>query len=270
MLQSFDLLYTMEKKDDDVIVFLTITTTGLNRCGFVPEICQITLVNQAGHKLFSECVLPERNFQRGASLFNGFTIETVNGKRCLMRHSKEVKSYSLDKVIDDLLTEISAIRAQVSGRIVLAGYYSQEYDIPLLINEMKRCDVSTQKLVNMNVVCADLYQLIHDNLFTLMPMYGGDLKMTTVYNILCCDNKPHKHDSVEDAEKLRAIYSKISGKIERQMFEMCVFSFPCESRVVIQAVGSIQQQPNGGIKRQNTEGDEEQATKRPCRGTNTN
>ena len=260
----------MEKEKSDVIVFLTIATTGLRGNDFQPEICQITLVNEAGHKLFSKCVLPEGNFQHGASQFNGFTIEIIDGKRCLMRHSKQVKAYSLDKVIDELIAEISAIRAQVHRRIVLAGFYNQKYDIPLLVSEMKRCDVSTQKLINMNVVCADLYQLVYNNQYTLMPQHGGNLKMTTVYNVLCCDNKPHKHDSVEDAEKLRAIYSKISEKIERRTFETCVFSFPCESQVVIQAVGSIQQQPNGGTKRQSIEGEEEQATKRPCRGTNTN
>ena len=262
----------MEKEEGDVIVFLTIATTGLRENDFQPEICQITLVNEAGHKLLSKCVLPEGNFQREASQFNGFTIEIIDGKRCLMHHSKEVKAHSLHKVINDLITEISAIRAQVRGRIVLAGYYNQKYDIPLLVSEMKRCDVSTMKLINMNVVCADLYQLVYNNQCTLMPQHGGNFKMTTVYNVLCCDNKPHKHDSVKDAEKLRAIYSKISGKIERQTFETCVFSFPCESQVVLQVVGGVQQQPraHGGVKRQNIEGEEEQGTKRPCRGTDTN
>ena len=93
----------MKKEEGDVIVFLTIATTGLSGNDFQPEICQIKLVNEAGHKLFSKCVLPEGNFQREASLFNGFTIEIIDGKRCLMRHSKEVKAYSLYKVIDDLL-----------------------------------------------------------------------------------------------------------------------------------------------------------------------
>ena len=259
----------MEKKgeSDDVVVFLTIATTGLNRDGFVPEICQITLQNQAGHRLFCKCVLPERNFQPGASLFNGFTIDIIGGKRCLMRDLKVVKAYSLDKVLDDLITEISAIRAQVSGRIVLAGYYNQLYDIPVLVNEMKRCDISTQKLIKMNVVCADLHQVVRKNKATLMPRHRGNFKMTSVYNVLCGDNKPHKHDALEDADKLRAIYSQICGKIERQTFETYVFSFPAEEdEVGIPATRSMQQQPRGTIKRRSIEGEEEQATKRPCCG----
>jgi DNA polymerase III epsilon subunit-like protein len=255
------------EKGDDVVVFLTIATTGLNRNGFVPEICQITLQNQAGHRLFCKCVLPERNFQPGASLFNGFTIDTIDGKRCLLRHSKVVKSYPLDKVIDDLITEISAIRAQVSGRIVLAGYFNQKYDIPLLVSEMKRCDVSTQKLINMNVVCTDVYQVVRNNQMTLMPWHLDDLKMTTVYNVLCGDNKPHKHDALEDADKLRAIYGQICGIMETQTFETSVFSFPAEDEVGIPAMGSGQQGPRGtrAVKRQSIEGEDEQATKRPCR-----
>ena len=275
MLQILDIHYplTMEKKDDDVIVFLTIATTGLSQNGFVPEICQITLMNQAGRKLFSKCVLPERDFQRRASLFSGFTIEIIDGKRCLMHNSKEVKAYSLNKVIDDLITEISAIRAQVSGRIILAGYYNQKYDIPLLVSELKRCDVSTQKLINMDIVCADLYHLVCSNRATLMPKHGGDLKMTTVYNILCCDNQAHKHNAVEDANKLRAIYCNLSGKIEKHVFEASVFSLPTEDGVGAHAaVGSVQQlQPRGAaVKRQSVKGDheEELAKKKPCRGVN--
>ena len=273
MFEIFDQLIQFNISDmeesDDVIVFLTIATTGLNRNGFVPEICQITLQNQAGRKLFCEYVLPERNFQPGASRFNGFTIDIIGGKRCLMRNSKVVKAYSLDKVLDDLITEISAIRAQVSGRIVLAGYCNQTYDIPVLVSEMKRCDVSTQKLINMNVVCADLYQVVYNNQKTLIPWHFGDLKMTSVYNVLCRDNKPHKHDALEDADKLRAIYGQICGKIERQTFETYVFSFPAEDEVCIPATRSVQQQPRGTVKRRSIKGDheEEQATnsKRPCR-----
>lgn len=263
----------MDKKDDDVIVFLTIATTGLYQNGFVPEICQVVLVNQAGHTLFSKCVVPERGFQPEASLFNGFTIEIVDGRRCLMRNLKEVKAYSLDKVIDDLITEISAIRAQVAGRIILVGYYNHKYDIPLLVSEMKRCEVSTQKLVNMNVVAADLYQVVYSNQATLMPMHCGDFKMTTVYNVLCGDKKSHKHDAVEDARKLRAIYSKVQGKIKRQTFETSVFSFPTEDNADIPAMGGTQQRPRGAVKRRSLGGEEEQGTKKPCpdiSGSNTN
>jgi hypothetical protein len=256
-----------KKRDDDVVVFLTIATTGLNENGFVPEICQIIIQNQAGCKLFCEYVLPEREFQPEASEFNGFMIDIIGGKRCLMRHSKVVKAYPLDKVLDDLIIGIKAIREQlqVSGRIILAGWYNQDYDIPVLVSEMKRCAVSTQKLINMNVVCADLYQVVRNNQMTLMPRHGGNFKMTTVYNVLCGDNKPHQHDALEDADKLRAIYSKICGKIKRQTFETSVFSL---DEVDIPATGSMQQRPHGtrAVKRQSIEGEEQQqATKRPCR-----
>ena len=260
----------MDSKDNrDVIVFLTVATTGLKKNGFMPEICQITLVNEAGHKLFCKYVLPERSFQAGASLFNGFTItESMDGKRQLMRHSKEVKTHALDKVMDDFLLEISSIRAQVSGRIVLTGYYCQEYDIPLLMTEMTRCDVSMDKLSNMDVVCVDVFNLVRNNRNTLLPRHGGNIKMTTVYNVLCGANNSHMHDAVEDADKLRAIYSKISDLVDKQTFEECVFSFhdvPIWNQV--DSCGSLQQ-PRGTTKRQNTEGgatQEEMAVKKPCK-----
>ena len=248
----------MEKVIDDSVVFLTIATTGLKKNGFVPEICQLTLTNEAGCKLFNKYILPERAFQPNASKYNGFTIITVGGKRRLMRHAKEVKIHSLDKVMNDLMKEISAIRAQVSGRIVLAGYNCENYDIPVLRRELTRCNVSAQMLTDMNIVCADVYQLIRSNRSSLLPNHCGNLKMTTVYNVLYGANNPHMHDAMEDAEKLRAIYCQINSILDRQMFERCVFSFSSD-QVIIQAIGNVQQQPCGAIKRQSIKSEDDAA-----------
>ena len=114
-----------------------------------------------------------------------------------------------------------------------------------------------------------MVQVVRNNQVTLMPWHCGNFKMTTVYNVLCGDNKPHKHDALEDTDKLRAIYSQIRGKIKRQTFETSVFSFPAEEdEVCIPATRSMQQQPHGTVKRRSIEGDheEQQATnsKRPC------
>ena len=244
----------MEKVTGDSVVFITLATTGLEENGFVPEICQLTLANEADRKpFFNKYILPKRAFQPEASEFNGFTIITgEDGKHQLMQHDKEVKIHSPDKVMNDLMKEISSIRSQVSGRIVLAGYCCQDYDIPVLRREMTKCNVSAQKLsmTDMNIVCADLYQLIRSNRSTLLPNHRGNLKMTTVYNVLCGANNPHTHDAVEDAEKLRVIYSKIRSKVDRQKFESCVFSFPCDGDDQV-ATESVQQQPCGALKRQN-------------------
>ena len=142
-----------------------------------------------------------------------------------MHHGKKVKAYPLEKVINDFLLEISSIRAQVSGRIVLIGYYCQKFDMPLLMEEVHKCGISLgEKFDEMNVVCADLYQLFFHNRCTLLPRHGGNLKMTTVFNVLCGTQHAHRHDAVEDAEKLRAIYGKLVGLVDEQTFERCIFS----------------------------------------------
>lgn len=257
------------KAREDAVVFLAIATTGLRDPGFDPEICHITLINQAGRKLFSKHVLPQRDFQADASFFNGFTIELVDGKRHLMRNTKEVKTYSLDKVVSDFLIEISSIRAQVSGRIVLAGYNCQDFDIPMLVSEMSKCDISMEKLSNMNVVCADLYKLVRHNRYTLLPNHHGNLKMTTVYNVLCGAQNPHMHDALEDAEKLRAIYNEIEGLIDNQIFERYVFPFSSVSvgsQAGIRNLESTQQPYCAAVKRLITGSDtslKELAEKKP-------
>ena len=52
----------------------------------------------------------------------------------------------------------------------------------------------------MNIICADLYQLVIRNRYRLLTHHSGDLKMTTVFNVLYGTQRTHSHDSVEDSE----------------------------------------------------------------------
>lgn len=168
-----------------------------------------------------------------------------------MRHAKEVKAYPLEKVVNDFLREISSIREQVSGRIVLIGYNCQKFDMPIMIEEFSKCSISlSEKFGKMNVVCADLYQLLLHNRHRLLPRHGGDLKMTTVFNVLYGTQHAHRHDSVEDAEKLRAIYEKFVGLVDEQTFETCIFSVS-----ELEDVPQFRQQMvhRNSVKRQNDE-----------------
>lgn len=55
-------------KKSDVVVILTLASTGLMKPGFDPEIVQLTLMKLDGKKLFSKCVLPQGVFQEGMPL----------------------------------------------------------------------------------------------------------------------------------------------------------------------------------------------------------
>ena len=183
--------------------------------------------------------------------FNGFQIAVVKGKRHLMRNGNQVKAYALEKVVDDFLLEISSLRAQVSGRIVLTGYNNKNFDIPLLTKECSKIGISlSERFADMDIVCADLYQLLFHNRYTLLPLHDGDLKMTTVYNVLCRAQQAHRHDAIEDAEKLRAIHGKLVGPGFAQTFKTCIFS------VFQSPVARQPQLPwRRSVKRQNFEDD---------------
>ena len=177
-----------------------------------------------------------------------------------MRHSKVMKTSPLCDVMYNFLDELSAIRAQVPGRIVLIGYNSKEYDMEVMRREMLRCGLSSEKISTMNIVCADLLQFVRNNRQSLLPFHAGDLKMTTVYNQLCRAHSKYKHDALEDAEKLRAIYCTIIDRVPKKKFEDCIFPFPvvaaiAKSDTVIQGQGACEpQQPRRSIKRENVEG----------------
>lgn len=177
-----------------------------------------------------------------------------------MRHSKVMKTSPLCDAMYNFLDELSAIRAQVAGRIVLIGYNSKEYDMEVMRREMLRCGVSSEKISTMNIVCADILRLVRNNRQNLLPFHAGDLKMTTVYNQLCHAHSKYKHDALEDAEKLRAIYCTIIDRVPMEKFEDCIFPFPvvtavAKSDTVIQGQDTCElQQPRRSIKRENVEG----------------
>ena len=235
-------------EDVDNVAIIALASTGLFKGNFDPEVCQITLMKPNGTKLFSKYVLPERSFQKGmyinvymctelkfgvqrmftllftdASRFNGFTIEEVDGKRHLMRNGEVVKTYPLQKILKEFQNTISSFRAQVSGRIVLVGYYCHAFDIRLLMQEMKRCQFSGEIFSENNVVFADLYELVRFKRYDLFR-FCKDLKMTTVYNAVCKAQELHNHDAIEDAKKLGAIYTHIKGLVDKQTFQRFIFS----------------------------------------------
>jgi len=208
----------------DTKLFLTIATTGLRDDAhpeFRPEIVQLSLASAEGDELLTKCIVPTGSFQQEASNFNGYTIrKTKSGKRKLLRYGKKVKTVPLKQAIRNLLEEIKAQREQAppGGRILLMGYYSKLYDIPVLENEMQECGLSTEQLNSM-VTCADLYCLIRSKRRQIIPNHEGDLKMTTIYNELCGRQDLHMHNAVEDSQKLVAIYSKV------KQFDIRPFTF---------------------------------------------
>ena len=192
---------------------------------------------------------------------NGFEIGLHDDKRCLMRHGKVMKTSPLSDVMEDFLEEMKSIRAQVNGRIVLIGYNSKAYDMEVMKEEFLRCGVSADKISTMNVVCADLLQLIRKNCGHIFPGYYGDLRMTSVYNMLCRDQKKYSHDALEDAEKLRAIYRAIISLVDKQAFERHIFPFPAvaplpsDNGAVIPAQGTSEGLPPLNIKRKSVDSD---------------
>ena len=173
-----------------------------------------------------------------------------------MRHAKKVKAYALEKVVNGFLLEISSIRAQVSGRIILIGYNNKMFDMPLLMQEFSKCSIPlSETFCKMNVVCADLYQLLMYNRNRLLPGHRGDLKMTTVFNVLYGTQHAHRHDSVEDAEKLRDIYEKLIGLADRKTFETCIFSVSQLEEVP--GIRQPQMVHRNSIKRQSDESESE-------------
>ena len=200
----------------DTKLFLTIATTGLRDHAhpeFRPEIVQLSLASAEGDELLTKCIVPTGTFQPEASKFNGYTIrKTKNGKRKLFRNGKKVKTVPLEQAIHNLLEVIKAQREQApsGGRILLMGYNSKEYDIPVLENQMRECGLSTEPQWSM-VICADLYLLIRSLVKShqILPNHQGDLKMTTIFNELCGRQERHMHNAVQDAQKLIAIYDKV-------------------------------------------------------------
>ena len=168
-----------------------------------------------------------------------------------------MKTSPLSDVMEEFLEAISSIRSQVDGRIVLIGYNNAKYDMEVMKTELLRCGVSTEKISSMNVVCADLFQFVRKNWKLLFPVYPGNLKMTTVYNELCGDQKKYQHDALEDAEKLRKIYHAISGRVDKRTFETCIFPFPVVEALPLAEVPrpgkSEPQQGPRRIKRKSTD-----------------
>jgi len=197
----------------DTKLFLTIATTGLwddDDPEFRPEIVQLCLASAEGDELLTKCIVPTGTFQPEASKFNGYTIrKTKNGKRKLLRNGKKVKTVPLKRAIKTLLKVIKAQGEQAppGGRILLMGYNSKMYDIPVLENEMRECGLSTEPLNS--VICADLYLLIRSKSHQILPNHRGDLKMTTIFNELCGRQERHMHNAVEDVQKLVAIYDEV-------------------------------------------------------------
>ena len=217
----------------DTNLFLAIATTGLRECSadpeFRPEIIQFALASSEGVNLLTKCIVPAGAIQPDASKVNGYSIKKdENGKRKLMRHGKEVKTVGLNQAIHDLLVEIEAQCEQASpgGRIVLIGYNSKKYDMPVLEDEIRECGLSTDREpLNSKVICADLYDLIRTNRDQIFPSdnWPKNFRMTTVYNELCGKRELHVHNAVEDARKLAAIYDKVKQyDIDIQPF---MFSF---------------------------------------------
>ena len=197
----------------DTKLFLTIATTGLwddDDPEFRPEIVQLSLASAEGDELLTKCIVPTGSFQPEASRFNGYTIrKTRNRKRKLLRNGKKVKTVPLKRAIKTLLKVIKAQGEQAppGGRILLMGYNSKKYDIPVLENEMRECGLSTEPLNS--VICADLYLLIRSKSHQILPNHRGDLKMTTIFNELCGRQERHMHNAVEDVQKLVAIYDEV-------------------------------------------------------------
>lgn len=106
----------------EFIVFDTETTS----TGKGAQICQLSAITKSGN-CFNEYILPTCNISHHASLINGLSIKTINGKRTLLKDNNPVLSISLAQCLENFAKFISS--GESNSHTVLIGHNSTTFEI---------------------------------------------------------------------------------------------------------------------------------------------
>jgi len=184
----------------EFIVFDTETTS----TGKGAQICQLSAITKSGN-CFNEYILPTRNISHHASLVNGLSIKTINGKRTLQKDNNPVLSISLTQYLENFAKFISS--GDSNSRTVLIGHNSTTFDTPTLLRSGGL--TFKQRLSSQGLFFADSLHLIRPLIKdgnASLQIDGKACKpnLSAVFETLF-QQKFDAHDALQDVTALRKI-----------------------------------------------------------------
>ena len=120
-----------EENNKDKIIYFSFATTGFLGQDALP--CEIAVQEESEEKPLSIKIPPKRPFNYYASKYNGYTSEFCRDrKRELFKRGREVKVSPQHRALKKFFKYVSQKRTSSnSQKIILVGWFSQRYDIPL-------------------------------------------------------------------------------------------------------------------------------------------
>ena len=172
----------VEKEPNMKVIYFAIATTGV---GQDPDsICEIAAMGEDDESPWSVNILPSREFTSQASAYNGYTLRIgTDGQRHLFNKTgKQVETSPLKKCLDDFILYLLH-KAEGSHTTMLLGWNSCRFHMQLLLQALKQCGLSSERLENANVCYGDPLPMIkakRENFPQLSEV--PSLKLPDIYN----------------------------------------------------------------------------------------
>ncbi|XP_068756051.1 uncharacterized protein [Montipora capricornis] len=186
-------------KYEFVVFDIETTSTGKDA-----QICQLSAINKSGN-CFNDYILPTCNISHHASLINGLSIKTIDGKRTLLKDNIPVFSISLAQCLENFAKFIPT--GESNSRTVLIGHNSTTFDTPTLLRSGGL--TFKQRLTSRNLFFADSLRLIRalikaGNMSLQVDGKACKPNLSAVFETLF-QEKFDAHDALEDVRALHKI-----------------------------------------------------------------
>ena len=184
------------------LLIFDLETTGLKRDA---EICQIAAVGgKVDDPLWMKYILPDSDINPSASAVNGLTVAVRGKERRLLKYRSPVDTVSFEEAMSSFLAFLKAQAATASNTILVA-HNAVEFDIPVLLNSLRRYGITANELEEQGIGFADSRLLIRPLKRTGHPSLSCSREsLGSVYQCLFGEDF-QRHDAANDSVALRRV-----------------------------------------------------------------
>ena len=140
------------------LVYFAVSTTGFP--GQDGDICEIAAKYDGCESPWHVYVCPDKEFVPQASSYNGFRKNVDHGG--LTHDGVGVETLTISQALETFIKYVSGI-AGSEHTTVLVGWNSQQFHIPILLKELKKCKLSYSALEDAGVCYGDPLLMIKKN-----------------------------------------------------------------------------------------------------------
>ena len=226
---NHELVNFMYDREIHIIHFAFATTGFLGQNG---EVCQIAAMGEGDESPWSVDILPEGEFQPSASAYNGYTSRIGTDElRHLYKDGVKAETCTLSRGLVSFLRYVMGKANNSTHTTVLIGWCSQNFHIPLLLQALKKCKLSSKTLEDSGICYGDPYLMIKQTQTQFSQLSDvSSLRLPVVYEHLYPGNIIlDNFDACHIVQMLKSVMTSLS--VTKESLKSYSFTLSSAERV---------------------------------------